>query len=160
MVVDEMHIKQKLEYHKQRDAFIGDMDMIQDLDHLISADIHNLANSLLCFLLCGLAGGFKIAVGYLFTKGCTGAELAETIVHVTKKAKELGFEIVRLVTDNHKIDVAAMDILYKGPATTSAPHPADPSRKLFLPFDQCRIIKKVVGQKEISAAPLKQLYKM
>lgn len=169
LVVDEMHIKQKLEYHKQRDAFIGDVDMSQDLDHLISADNHNLANSLLCFLLCGLAGSFKIPVGYFFTKGCTGAELAETIVHVTKKTEELGFKIVRLVTDNHKINVAAMDVLCKGPATTSAPHPADPSRRLFLAFDQCHIIKNVTsqflvkeigGQNEISAAPLKQLYKM
>ncbi|EEC03108.1 hypothetical protein IscW_ISCW017336, partial [Ixodes scapularis] len=65
--------------------------------------------------------------------------------------------------------VAAMDILCKRPTTTSAPHPADPSRRLFLAFDHCHIIKNVRsqflvkeigGQKEISAAPLKQLYKM
>ncbi|EEC05690.1 conserved hypothetical protein, partial [Ixodes scapularis] len=164
-VVDKMAISSKYIYDRKMDSYIAG----QDLDHLISADNHNLANSLLCFLLCGLAGSFKIPVGYFFTKGCTGAELAETIVHVTKKTEELGFKIVRLVTDNHKINVAAMDVLCKGPATTSAPHPADPSRRLFLAFDQCHIIKNVRsqflvkeigGQNEISAAPLKQLYKM
>ncbi|KAG0413076.1 hypothetical protein HPB47_009788 [Ixodes persulcatus] len=170
LVVDEMHIKQKLEYNKQRDPFVGDVNMSLDLDHLTQAENNSiLANSLLCFLLCGLAARFKIPVGYFFTKACTGAELAETIVHVIKKTEELGFEIVRLVTDNHKINVAAMDILCKGRAATSAPHPADSSRIIFLAFDQCHIIKNVRsqflaksmgGQKEISAAPLKELYKM
>lgn len=80
-----------------------------DLEHLIPSDSDQLANSLLCFLLCGLSTRFKIPVGYFFTKACTGAELAQTICHVVKKTEERGFEIVRLVTDNHKTNVAAMD---------------------------------------------------
>ncbi|KAH7977477.1 hypothetical protein HPB49_001858 [Dermacentor silvarum] len=169
LVVDEMHIKQKLEYNKQRDAFVGDVNMSIDLEHLIPSDSDQLTNSLLCFLLCGLSTRFKIPVGYFFTKACTGAELAQTIRHVVKKTEELGFEIVRLVTDNHKTNVAAMDILSKGTAKISAPHPADPSRLLYLAFDQSHIIKNVRsqflakdigGKKEISSAPLKELYRM
>ncbi|KAH9368674.1 hypothetical protein HPB48_004693 [Haemaphysalis longicornis] len=34
LVVDEMRIKQRLEYHKQRDVFLGDVDVSKDLDHL------------------------------------------------------------------------------------------------------------------------------
>ncbi|KAH7942164.1 hypothetical protein HPB49_021346 [Dermacentor silvarum] len=37
LVVDEMRIKQKLLYHKQRDAFVGDVDLGPDLDYLAPA---------------------------------------------------------------------------------------------------------------------------
>ncbi|KAL1477278.1 hypothetical protein MTO96_035860 [Rhipicephalus appendiculatus] len=48
LVVDEMRIKQKLVYNKQRDAFVGDVDLGPELDHLAPAsDGENLANSLL-----------------------------------------------------------------------------------------------------------------
>lgn len=63
-----------------------------------------------------------------------------------------------------------MDILCEGPATMSTPHPADPKKNnLYLVFDQCHIInnvksqfldKEIGGKKEISSAPLKQLYMM
>lgn len=90
LVVDEMWIKQSLEYHKQRDVFLGDVDVSKDLDHLLSAsDKGELANSLLCFLLCGLHTKFKIPVRYFFTKGCTGELLAENIRHVIKITEEL-----------------------------------------------------------------------
>ncbi|KAH6942939.1 hypothetical protein HPB50_012246 [Hyalomma asiaticum] len=170
LIVDEIHIKQKLEYKKQRDAFIGDVNMSRDLQQLVPGDRSDqLANSLLCFLLCGLASRFKIPVGYFFTKSCTGPDLAAAITYVVKKTEELGFEVVRLVTDNHKTNVSAMELLCKGQPKTSAPHPADPSRHLFLAFDQCHIIKNVRYQflakcmgahKDISSAPLKELYKM
>lgn len=85
-----MWIKQSLEYHKQRDMFLGDVDVSKDLDHLLStSDKSELANSLLCFLLCGLHTKFKIPVRYFFTKGCTGELLAENIRHVIKITEEL-----------------------------------------------------------------------
>lgn len=107
LTVDEMRIQQKLEYHKQRDAFVGDVDMSTDLEHLIpTSESGNLANSLLCFLLCGLHARFKIPVAYFFTKGCTGEQLAACIRHVVCKTEEVGFDVVYLVTDNHKVNVA------------------------------------------------------
>lgn len=51
LVVDEMRIRQKLEYHKQRDAFIGDVDMGIDLNHLIPGDGNTLANTSLLLTL-------------------------------------------------------------------------------------------------------------
>lgn len=44
LVVDEMHFKQKLEYNKQRHAFVGDVNMSIDLEHLIPSDSDQLAN--------------------------------------------------------------------------------------------------------------------
>ncbi|KAH6931361.1 hypothetical protein HPB50_023926 [Hyalomma asiaticum] len=143
LVVDEMRIKQRLEYNKQRDIFLGDVDMGSLNEVLSDSDRSELANSLLCFLLCGLHARFRIPVGYFFTRRCTGALLAETTKHVIKKTEELGFEIVRIVSDNHKTNVAAMEILSRGQPQTRVPHPTDPSRSLFLAFDQSHIIKNV-----------------
>ncbi|KAL1482467.1 hypothetical protein MTO96_033775 [Rhipicephalus appendiculatus] len=170
LVVDEMRIKQKLIYNKQRDAFVGDVDLGPELEHLAPAsDGENLANSLLCFLLCGLHSRYKIPVGYLFTKGCTGEQLAEVIRHVVIKTASIGFDIVRVVTDNHKINVNAMDILSGGEAKIQAPHPADPSKDIFFAFDQSHVIKNIRSQflakefgenREVSSKYIKMLYKM
>ncbi|KAH9384431.1 hypothetical protein HPB48_026438 [Haemaphysalis longicornis] len=170
LIVDEMRIRQKLQYHKQRDAFIGDVDMGAELQHLVdSSQDECLANSVLCFLLCGLHGRYKIPVGYFFTKGCTGEQLAEVTRHVIQKTSEIGFDVVRLVTDNHKVNVAAMEVLCDGALHISAPHPADATKTIFLAFDQSHIIKNVRsqflakdigGEKEISSVYLKKIYKM
>ncbi|KAK8763588.1 hypothetical protein V5799_015386 [Amblyomma americanum] len=147
LVVDEMRIQENLIYNKQRDAFVGDVDMGPELQDISpSSEDEVLANSLLCFLQCGLHARFKIPVGYFFTKGCTGEQLAVVIRHVLKKTADVGFDIVRLVTDNHKVNVAAMDILCGGKASIQTSHPADPSTELFLSFDQSHIIKNVRSQ--------------
>ncbi|KAH8040854.1 hypothetical protein HPB51_013024 [Rhipicephalus microplus] len=170
LVVDEMRIRQKLEYHKQRDAFLGDIDLSADLNHLLLAsDKGQLANSLLCFLLCALHASFKIPVEYFFTKGCSGELLAKTVQHVIRKTEEVGFRIVRLVTDNHKVNIAAMEKMSQGHLQTKIRHPVDPSRYLFLAFDQSHIIKnirsqflskQIACQQKISAVYLKDLYRM
>lgn len=147
LVVDEMRIRQKLEYQKQQDAFLGDIDLSADLNHLLPAsEKGQLANSLLCFLLCGLHASFKILVGYFFTKGCSGELLAKTVQHVIRMTEEVGFKIVRLVTDNHKVNVAAMETMSLGHVQTRIRHPAEPSRYLFLAFDQSHIIKNIRSQ--------------
>ncbi|KAL1466361.1 hypothetical protein MTO96_042785 [Rhipicephalus appendiculatus] len=170
LVVDETRIKQKLTYNKQRDAFVGDVDLGPELEHLAPAsDGENLANSLLCFLLCGLHSRYKIPAGYFFTKGCTGEQLAEVIRHVVIKTASIGFDIVRVVTDNHKINVNAMDILSGGEAKIQAPHPADPSKDIYFAFDQSHVIKNTRSQflakkfgenREVSSKYIKMLYKM
>lgn len=63
-----------------------------------------------------------------------------------KKTADTGFDVVRLVTDNHKINVAAMDIMCNGEAAIRAPHPADSSKEIYLSFDQSHIIKNVRSQ--------------
>ncbi|KAH7965348.1 hypothetical protein HPB49_006266 [Dermacentor silvarum] len=170
LIVDEMRIRQKLEYHKQRDAFVGDVDMGSELEHLTpNSETETLANSVLCFLLCGLHAKYKIPVGYFFTKGCTGEQLKEVIDHVVQKTTDIGFDIVRVVTDNHRLNVTAMQTLCQGDANITASHPADSSNSIFLSFDQGHIIKNIRSQflakdiggtKEISSKYIKMLYKM
>ncbi|KAH7945188.1 hypothetical protein HPB49_007718 [Dermacentor silvarum] len=141
LIVDEMRVKQRLLYHKQRDALIGEVDYVS----------------------------FKIPVAYFFARNCTGRELHMLMRHVLKEVEEIGFFVVRIVTDNHKINVLAMQLLCNGSLKHCIDHPGKPNRKLFLAFNQCHLIKTVRSQflsrdigkgGEISANHLKSLYKM
>ncbi|KAH9372161.1 hypothetical protein HPB48_009706 [Haemaphysalis longicornis] len=107
--------------------------------------------------------------GVFFTKGCTGEQLAEVTRHVIQITSEIGFDVVRLVTDNRKVNVTAMEVLWDGALHISAPHPADATKNIFLAFDQSHIIKNVRSQflakdvgreKEISSIYLNKIYKM
>ncbi|KAH6948060.1 hypothetical protein HPB50_022770 [Hyalomma asiaticum] len=163
-----MRVKQRLLYHKQRDAFIGEVDYGVNFPKETTNE-PVLANSLLCFVLNGLSVSFKIPVAYFFTRNCTGRELHMLMRHVLKEVEEIGFIVVRIVTDNHKINVLAMQLLCNGSLKHCTDHPGKPNRKLFLAFDQCHLIKNVRSQflsrdigkgGEISSNHLKSLYKM
>ncbi|KAL1420594.1 hypothetical protein MTO96_023991 [Rhipicephalus appendiculatus] len=168
LIVDEMRVKQRLLYHKQRDAFIGEVDYGVNFPKETTNE-PVLANSLLCFVLNGLSVSFKIPVAYFFARNCTGRELHMLMRHVLKEVEEIGFFVVRIVTDNHKINVLAMQLLCNGSLKHCIDHPGKPNRKLFLAFDQCHLIKNARSQflsrdigkgGEISANYLKSLYKM
>ncbi|XP_049522558.1 uncharacterized protein LOC125945044 [Dermacentor silvarum] len=163
-----MRVKQRLLYHKQRDAFIGEVDYGVNFPKETTNE-PVLANSLLCFVLNGLSVSFKIPVAYFFARNCTGRELHMLMRHVLKEVEEIGFFVVRIVTDNHKINVLAMQLLCNGSLKHCIDHPGKPNRKFFLAFDQCHLIKNVRSQflsrdigkgGEISANHLKSLYRM
>ncbi|KAH7958428.1 hypothetical protein HPB49_001614 [Dermacentor silvarum] len=168
LIVDEMRVKQRLLYHKQRDAFIGEVYYGVNFPKETTNE-PVLANSLLCFVLNGLSVSFKIPVAYFFARNCTGRELHMLMSHVLKEVEEIGFFVVRIVTDNHKINVLAMQLLCNGSLKHCIDHPGKPNRKLFLAFDQCHLIKNVrlqflsrdIGKGgAISANHLKSLYRM
>lgn len=77
----------------------------------------------------------KIAKAGSYT--CSCAKL------VLKEVEVVGFVVVRVVTDNHRINVMAFQLLCNGTLTHVLPHPENPDRKLFLAFDQCHLIKNV-----------------
>ncbi|KAH7974096.1 hypothetical protein HPB49_009834 [Dermacentor silvarum] len=132
-----MRVKQRLLYHKQKDAFIGDVDYGVNFPKETTNE--PLANSLLCFVLNGLSVSFKIPVAYVFARNYTGREMHMLMRHVLKEVEEIGFFVVRIVKDNHKI--LAMQLLCNGSLKHCIPHPGKPNRKLFLAFDQCHLIK-------------------
>ncbi|XP_050038332.1 uncharacterized protein [Dermacentor andersoni] len=165
LIIDEMRIKEKLQYNKQQDCFVGQADMSSPN---ASSDLV-LANSLLCFVISGLSSSYRIPVGYFFTKGLTGAQLHALTVFIMKKVESCGFHIIRLSTDNHKVNVQAMRLLGNGIVTYRTDHPCDPDRPLFMSFDPCHVLKNVrsqflahnIGPKgEISASYLKDVYEL
>ncbi|KAH9384134.1 hypothetical protein HPB48_026127 [Haemaphysalis longicornis] len=69
LIVDEMRIRQKLQY-KQRDAFIGDVDMGPELQHLVpGSNDETLANSVLCFFSAACMPGTRYLSGISSRKG-------------------------------------------------------------------------------------------
>ncbi|XP_049516704.1 uncharacterized protein LOC125942564 [Dermacentor silvarum] len=162
-----MRIKPKLQYNKQRDCFVGQVDM--GIANDLSPSEPVLANSLLCFLINGLSTAYRIPVSYFFTKGLNGLQLSELVRYVMRKVEDTGFKVVRLVTDNHKVNVSAMRDLCGGFLTYRIEHPNDTDRLLFLSFDYCHVLKNIRSQfltrdfgknGEISSFYLKKLYEM
>lgn len=72
------------------------------------------------------------------------------------------------MTDNHKINEAAMDIMCNGEAIIRTPHPADSSKEIYLSYDQSHVIKNVISHflakdfrsKQVSSKYVKELYWM
>ncbi|KAH8032443.1 hypothetical protein HPB51_025367 [Rhipicephalus microplus] len=78
LIVDEMKIREKLQYNKQQDCFVRYAD--------VSLEQHGgdltLANSLLCFLITGLSTSYRIPVAYYFSMGLTGPQLHKLLIVV------------------------------------------------------------------------------
>ncbi|XP_042147329.1 uncharacterized protein LOC121836484 [Ixodes scapularis] len=105
----------------------------------------------------------------LFTKGLTGTELAKLLLHVLGKVEDVGFKVLRIVTDNHRVNVNAMKQLCGGLLTHHILHPNNPERILFLSFDYVHILKNIRSQflernfgkdNEIKSFYLKKLYEL
>ncbi|XP_064482840.1 uncharacterized protein LOC135395673 [Ornithodoros turicata] len=166
LIIDEMQIKQKLQYNKQHDAFVGQVD-VGPLNKDAKQQV--LANSLLCFLLNGLSSSFRVPVAYFFTKSLTGIELSKLILFVLKKVEDVGFRVLRIVTDNHRVNVNAMTVLCGGLLKHQIAHPVDPTRALFFSFDYCHVLKNMRSQfldrdmgkdNQVSSSFLKALYEL
>lgn len=76
LIVDEMRVKEKLQYNKQRDCFVGQVDIGQEEKN---GDLV-LANSLLCFVVSGLSTTYRTPVAYNLTKGLTGPQLHKLLI--------------------------------------------------------------------------------
>lgn len=132
--------------------------------HLVHSYDDSLANALRLLILalwivCRIQ---NIPVGYFFTKGCSGNQLATVVLYIIWKVEEFGLEIVRPYNCKVLGNGAVYAIqLY----TPSSRCPA----KLCLAFDQSHIIKNVGsqflarelgGDEKISLSYSKQLCKM
>lgn len=62
--------------------------------------------------------------------------------YVMVEIEAVGFLVVHFVTDNHKVNIMAFELLCNG-FFRHCILPENPVRKLFLTFDQCHLIKNV-----------------
>jgi hypothetical protein len=127
LVVDDMTIKEKLEYNRSEDKFYG----------LPTIPTNNpMGNGLLCFVL-------------LFTVYPSSTQSLLDIFSIkrcllndfTKLVHSRGFKVLRLVSDNHKSNVALFKSLGSGELKTRIEHPVELQMPLFLSFDYCHVIK-------------------
>ncbi|KAG0433889.1 hypothetical protein HPB47_019505 [Ixodes persulcatus] len=127
-----------------------------------------LANKVLCFVATGLSTAYEIPCGFFFTNHLCGKLLYQLTKEVISEVEKCGLCVIRIVTDNHKINVTMMRHLGNGSLKPVVTHPCDPERSLFVSFDQCHIIKNVRslllegemtdGSQPITGQFVKQLY--
>ncbi|KAH9360826.1 hypothetical protein HPB48_009380 [Haemaphysalis longicornis] len=111
LIVDEMKIRQKLKYSKEVHLSVT---LTWTPSH--SVLFRNLTMKpwqiqSCVFCSAGLHARYKIPVGYFFTKGCTEEQLAEVSRYVIQTTTYVGINVICVVTDSHRINVAAMQIL-------------------------------------------------
>lgn len=129
-----------------------------------------LANKVLCFFATGLSTAYRIPCGFFFMNRLSGKLLYHLTKEVISEVEKCGMCVLRIVTDNHKINVTMMRHLGNGSLKPVVTHPCDPERSLFLSFDQCHIIKNVRslllegemtdGSQPITGQFVKQLYEL
>ncbi|KAH6933222.1 hypothetical protein HPB50_013594 [Hyalomma asiaticum] len=144
LVVDEMAIKQVASYEKKADRVHGLVEMA-GLETELGIE-SELATHLLAFVFVGLSSHYTIPVGYYFTRSTTGEQLHHLKMRVLQSVEEAGFEVVRLVADNHSSNCKMFSILSNGAIQPVVPHPMNENRKLFLTFDHCHILKNLRNQ--------------
>jgi hypothetical protein len=138
LVVDDMAIKEKLEYNRSEDKFYG-LPSIPTNNPMGKRPV--LANKLLCFVIHGLSTKYTIPVGYFFHKTLSSERFHQITLDILKLVHRLGFKVLRLVSDNHKSNVALFKSLGSGELKTRIQHPVEPQMPLFLSFDYCHVIK-------------------
>lgn len=88
LMVDEMRIKPNLQYNKQKDCFVGQVDM--GIVNKSGNDVV-LANSMLCFVINGLCTSYRIPVSYFFLQKVSMAPSCRRCLRMYwEKLKKLG----------------------------------------------------------------------
>jgi hypothetical protein len=137
LVVDDMAIKEKLEYSRPDDTFYGASNITKE--PLGKRPV--LANKLLCFVIHGLSTKYTVPVGYFFHKTLSKDRFFEITMEVIEKVHSCGFRILRIVSDNHKSNVALFKKIGNGALKVRVSHPVDPEFPLFCSFDYCHVVK-------------------
>ncbi|XP_049522111.1 uncharacterized protein LOC119448961 [Dermacentor silvarum] len=141
LIIDEMAIAQKVIYDKQADRIFGLVDMSREEE---SSAVPEVPNRLLCFVLRGQSTGHVIPVGYFSTRCLKNDKLSAMTLEVMKAAEDVGFRVVRIVTDNHQTNVALFKHLSEdGTLVHVVPHPLRKGHPLFLSFDPNHLIKNL-----------------
>ena len=166
LIIDEMSIQAKLIYDRKLDQFHGKNELVDEK----SEDHKELANSLPCFVFRGLSTKYRLRVALFFCSNLNGNQLHRATLKVIADVEEVGFRILRIVTDNSKVNVSMFEKLCSGTVIPEIQHPLDENRKIFLSYDQSHIIKNVRSQflektfqddgKEITGKHVRTLYKL
>ncbi|KAL3187023.1 hypothetical protein MRX96_026116 [Rhipicephalus microplus] len=134
-----MSIQKKVIYDRQVDRIFG----LVDIDCKPQAGgVTKIANMLLCFVLRGLFTAYVIPVGYFFTRNLKHDRLHSRTFNMLKALEDVGFFVVRIVTDNRQTNTA----MFRGMSDDNTlqhvvPHSVRENDPLFLLLDPNHLIK-------------------
>ncbi|GLV33416.1 hypothetical protein CBL_20157 [Carabus blaptoides fortunei] len=139
LIIDDMAIKEKCYYSRPEDKYFG-FDTTQESSSKIGKK-PVLANKMLCYVIRGLSTKYTIPAAYYFHKQLNSTQYFDLTINVLKLIKECGFTVLRMVTDNHKSNVALFKLLGDGNLITRIKNPVMCEIPLFLSFDYCHAQK-------------------
>jgi hypothetical protein len=140
LIIDDMAIKSKMYYSRTEDTFYG-LQTVDSSKPIGQKPI--LANQLLCYVVHGLSTKFTIPAAYFFHKQLSASNFLRLTLTVLQTLHNCGFIVIRIVTDNHKSNVALFKHLAGNTLMSRIPHPVKSEIPLFLSFDYCHIIKNL-----------------
>jgi hypothetical protein len=146
LIIDEMSIREGLLYDRPTDRMFGLVATTEDVQQSSISSKPKLANKLLCFVLHGLSHKFTIPAAYFLSRSITGEDLHTLTISVIKEIESCGFFVLRIVTDNHRSNVALFKMLGDGTLSPRVKHPLRPKNDLLLSFDYCHVVKNIRSQ--------------
>lgn len=105
IIVDEMAISSKYIYDRKMDCFFGQQTAKENSAAAENISNIMLANKVLRFVATGLSTAYKIPCGFFFTTRLSGKLLYQLTKEVISEVEKCGLCVIRIVTDNHKINV-------------------------------------------------------
>lgn len=114
-----------------------------DKQHVKASGPIVLANSLINFVVMGLTLKYSALVGSWRVEKLTGRQLYFLTIYVIKKRKrKISFLVHQIVGHNAKVKVRLFKILIKPVYEEDfrVTHPVDPSRKLYVYYDQTHFL--------------------
>lgn len=152
LVVDEMAIRQQIEWDHHSNSWMGFIDYGSKLK---STDIP-VAKEAIVFLLTAINDSWKMPIGYFFINGLTAVERCNLITECFHFLKNLDIEIVSLTFDGAPSNIgmakelgAIMDYNNLNPTFI---HPTNDTKSIYVILDVCHMLKNVrnvLGAKKI-----------
>lgn len=128
LLIDEIYISSKLEYRDK--AIVGS-----------SINNDEIAKTVLAYMICSAFGSFQEIVKLLPVQNIKGTEMVPITLDIVKFVQQCGFEVICIVTDNHRINRTMFRQLSDD--SMKFPNPDYPEQTIFLLYDFVHIFKNI-----------------
>lgn len=128
LLIDEIYITSRLDYRSKN--IIG-----------VASNTNELAKTILAFMICSAFGNFSEIVKLLPVHNITGDEMKPITLSVIEFIQNCGFEVLCIITDNHRINRN----LFKKLSSNGIqfPNPQYSDKKFFLSYDFVHVFKNI-----------------
>lgn len=128
LLIYEIDVTAKLDYRAKRVAGYA-------------LNSNELVKTILAFMICSAFGNFSEIVKLLPVYNITGEQMVPITYKVIDFIKKCGFELLCIVTDNHRVNRNMFSKLASN--SISFPNPSQSDKTIFLSFDTVYIMKNI-----------------
>jgi hypothetical protein len=112
----------------------------------IALDENKVVNAvrIQAFMITSVFGNYEDIVALYPVKNSTAINLKEWTLHIIKTLTEIGFNVLSLICDNHRLNRGMYKLLCGGATTEeSIVNPFNKEQKIFLLFDSVHLFKSI-----------------